>query len=88
MKNSFILYYDLKEVFDYLTDEEAGQMIKAVMNYEVEGTEVCFDDRMLQSTFRRIADSLDRNKMKYERTCEARRAAAYKRLEEQDGYIS
>ena len=30
MKKSFVLYYDLDEVFAELEDEEAGQLIKAV----------------------------------------------------------
>lgn len=79
MKNSFVLYYDLKEVFDYLTDEEAGRIIKAVFHYETEGEITYFEDRMMASTYKRITDNLDRNKKKYEKVCEERREAAFKR---------
>ncbi len=79
MKKSFILYYDLEEVFSYLSDEEAGQMIKAVMAYEIRGERTQFSDRMMASTFKRITDNLDRNKENYLKTCEAKREAAYKR---------
>lgn len=76
MKNGFILYYDLKEVFEFLTDEEAGRIIKATFNYEVDGVVTDFDDRMLASTYKRITDHLDRNKKKYEMICKQRRQAA------------
>ena len=79
MKNSFILYYDLKEVFDFLTDEEAGKIIKAVFRYEISGEEEHFDDRMMASTYKRITDNLDRNKVKYKQVCEARREAINQR---------
>ena len=79
MKNSFVLYYDLEYVFDFLSDEEAGRMIKAVLKYEIKGERTDFDDRMMSSTFQRIADSLDRNKKRYEQTCFARREAANQR---------
>ncbi len=81
MKNSFVLYYDLDAVFGYLTNEEAGAVIKAVFAYEIRGEETYFEDRMLASTFRRIADHLDRNKKRYEETCLKRQQAAMKRWE-------
>lgn len=33
MKKSFLLYFDLCEVFNELTDEQAGQLIKEIINY-------------------------------------------------------
>ena len=81
MKNSFVLYYDLDEVFKLLLDEEAGQLIKAVFAFEVHGEVTEFSDRMMQSTYKRITDSLIRNKIKYENTCEKRSEAAKKRFE-------
>ncbi len=82
MKNSFVLYYDLDEVFGYLTNEEAGELIKAVFAYEIRGEHVHFDDRMLASSLKRITDNLDRNKKRYEETCLKRQQAAIKRWEE------
>ena len=82
MKNSFVLYYDLDEVFKLLLDEEAGQLIKAVFAFEVHGEVTEFDDRMMQSTYRRITDSLVRNKVKYENTCRKKSESARKRFEE------
>ena len=34
-KNSFILYHDQKEVIDELDDEQAGKLIKAIYEYNV-----------------------------------------------------
>ena len=83
MKNGLLLYYDLKDVFAYLTDEEAGKMIKAVFDYEIDGVVTEFDDRMMASTYKRITDHLDRNKKKYENICEQRRQAAFIRWEKE-----
>lgn len=85
MKNGFVLYYDLDEVFGFLTDREAGALIKAVFAYEIRGETTQFKDRMLASTYKRITDNLDRNKIRYEETCQKRREAAQKRWETFDG---
>ncbi len=79
MKNAFVLYYDLDEVFGFLTDEEAGQLIKAVFAYEIRGEVREFSDRMMQSSYKRITDNLDRNKQRYEDICRRRKEAADKR---------
>ena len=63
MKNGFVLYYDLDEVFGFLTDREAGALIKAVFAYEIRGETTQFKDRMLASTYKRITDNLDRDKV-------------------------
>ena len=83
MKNSFVLYYDLDEVFGFLSDEEAGQLIKAVFAFEVRGEVTDFDDRMMKSSYKRITDSLTRNKKKYELMCEERRKAAHIKWEKE-----
>ena len=83
MKNSFVLYYDLDEVFSFLTDEEAGQLIKAVFAFETRGEVTEFSDRMMQSSYKRITDSLMRNREKYAKICEERRNAAYKKWEKE-----
>ena len=83
MKNSFILYHDLGEVFDFLSDEEAGQLIKAVFAFETRGEVTEFSDRMMQSSYKRITDSLLRNREKYDLVCTERRKAAHKRWEKE-----
>ena len=83
MKKSFVLYHDLDDVFAFLTDEEAGQLIKAVFAFEVKGEITEFSDRMMQSSYKRITDSLIRNREKYAQMCEQRRKAINKRWEKE-----
>ena len=83
MKKSFVLYLDLEDVFSFLSDEEAGQLIKAVFAFEARGEVREFEDRMMQSSYKRITDSLVRNREKYVQMCEERRKAAYKKWEKE-----
>ena len=76
MKKSFVLYYDHCPVFNMMTDEEVGKIVKAVFDYEIRGEITEFQDRMLQSTYMRITEGLDRNKVKYEKTAERNRKSA------------
>ena len=76
MKKSFLLYYDLCPVFNMMTDEEVGKIVKEVFAYEIRGEITEFQDRMLQSTYMRITEGLDRNKVKYEKTAERNRKSA------------
>jgi hypothetical protein len=64
-KDSFILYLEQKQIFEMLTNEEAGQLIKAIFEYEDTGQIVRLD-RSLQIAFLPIKSALDRNKEKYE----------------------
>ena len=64
-KDSFILYLEQKQIFEMLTNEEAGQLIKAIFEYEGTGQIVNLD-RSLQIAFLPIKSALDRNKEKYE----------------------
>lgn len=81
MKKSFVLYYDIDDVFSFLTDEEAGKLIKAVFDFELRGTVTEFQDRMMQSSYKRITDSLERNRVKYVEMCKKRSEAVKKRYE-------
>ena len=72
-KDSFILYNDQKEVFDSLSDEGAGRLIKAIFKYQFnENVEL---DGMLKIAFIPIKQSLDRNKEKYEKVVERNKKA-------------
>lgn len=64
-KDSFILYLEQKQIFEMLTNEEAGQLIKAIFEYEDTG-QIINLDRSLQIAFLPIKSALDRNKEKYE----------------------
>lgn len=63
-KNSFILYYNHREIFNELSDEEAGRLIKAIFDYEVDGN--VSDDRFIKMVMIPIKQVLDNNRDKYE----------------------
>lgn len=69
MKDSFILYQEHKEIFETLTDEEAGKLIKAIFEYEDTG-KITQLDKSLKLAFIPIKNALDRNKEKYEKVVE------------------
>lgn len=72
MKDSFVLYTSIKDVLDELTDEEAGILFKAIVEYQATG-EVPELPRCLKLFFITVKQDLDRNNEKYEETCRQRR---------------
>lgn len=68
-KNSFLMYLDYQEQFELLTDEQAGQLIKAIIKYEKSG-EIPELDGMLKMAFSFIKTQLDRDREKYNKKCE------------------
>lgn len=77
-KESFILYLQQKEIFNKLTDEQAGKIIKAIYEYEDSGKTPNFDFG-LDIVFTSIKTSLDSNRAKYQEKCEKNRANINKR---------
>jgi hypothetical protein len=68
-KKTLILFTELKEVFDTLSDEQAGQLIKAIFEYEQ--TNILPDlQGLLKIVFIPIRQSIDRNRIKYNNVCE------------------
>ena len=67
-KNSFLLYYNQNEIFNELTDEEAGKLIKAVFDYEINGS--VSKDKFTRALMIPIKQVLDKNKEEYEIICE------------------
>lgn len=79
-KDSFILYTEQQEVFDNLSDEEAGQLIKAIFNY-VETGEASNLNKTLNLAFIPIRQNIDRNSDKWEETKNKRSKAGKKSAE-------
>ena len=63
MKKSILLYQDQKEVFDTLTDEQAGKLIKAIFQYQENGESI-LDDSLLKIIMIPIRQAIDRNNEK------------------------
>lgn len=68
-KNSFLIYLDYEEQFNLLSDEQIGQLMRAIIKYEKTGkTEEL--DGMVKMAFSFIKTQLDRDREKYNRKCE------------------
>lgn len=67
-KDSFILYLEHRTIFEMLTDEQAGRLIKNIFQYEQSG-EMPQMDKMLNLAFVPIMQVLDKNRHKYEEKC-------------------
>ncbi len=68
VKNGFIMYYEYAEHFELLTDEEIGQLMRALFAYETTG-EVLELTGAVKMAFSFIRADLDKNREKYEERC-------------------
>lgn len=73
-KDSFLLHKNHREIFDEMSDEEAGKLIKAVFEYEDTGQEPKLTGS-LKFAFIPIRQWLDERRAKYEDICKKRAAA-------------
>lgn len=63
-KKSFILYVDQREVFEELTDDEAGKLIKHLFKY-VNDENPVIEDRIIKMAFIQIRQALKRDLNKW-----------------------
>jgi hypothetical protein len=64
-KKAFILYNDQKDIFNELTDEYAGKLIKHIFKYVTDQNPIT-DDLLLRISFASIKSQLKRDLEKYE----------------------
>lgn len=76
-KSSFLIYLDYQEQFELLTDEQAGQLIKAIIKYEKTG-EITKLDGMTKMAFSFIKQQLDRDSEKWKEEKQKRSEAGKK----------
>lgn len=76
-KSSFLIYLDYQEQFELLTDEQAGQLIKAIIKYEKTG-EITKLDGMTKMAFSFIKQQLDRDNEKWREEKQKRSEAGKK----------
>lgn len=81
---TFLLLHEFRDSFNMLSDEEAGQLIKAIFTYETKGEEPCFDDRAMTMAFSNIRRFLDSSRENYQKVCKQRSEYAKKRWEKQE----
>lgn len=76
-KSSFLIYLDYEEQFNLLTDEQIGQLMRAIIKYE-KTREIPQLDGVIKMAFSFIKTQLDRDREKYEARCEKNRENAKK----------
>ena len=72
-QKGFIVYGDNEPLFDRLTDEEAGQLLKAMMKYFNNGKEPEFESPLTDIIWIQVKLQMNRNADKYKKKCEKNR---------------
>lgn len=78
MNDSFILYTSDYQLIEGLTDEQLGQLTRALFTYARDG-EIIKLDPVVRMAFVFIKDKIDRNQQKYKKKCERNRENIRKR---------
>ena len=76
--NTILLFTEQRAAFEYLSDEDAGRMIKAIYAYADESIVPNFDGAMM-SIFSLVRSQIDRSRMAYQKKCERNRTNSMKR---------
>lgn len=72
-KDSFIAYYEWEDAFADFTNEQFGELFRAIYAYEKRGEAYTGSDPAIKIAMRLIMGMLDRNREKYEAVCERNR---------------
>ena len=86
-RKGFVIYGDTREVVRRLSDEEAGQLLKGMLDYFVDSREPKFKG-VLEFVFIPIKQQMDRDADKYEAKCVKMRENAQKRWQSTNEYKS
>lgn len=79
MKDNFLLKKSQQEVFDTLSDEQAGQLIKGIFKYMKTGNSELTG--IMKAVFIPIKNDIDKNEESYQKRCEKNRENIKKRWE-------
>ena len=80
MNDSFILYTSYYALIEGLTDEQLGQLTRAIFLYARDGETIKLEP-VVRMAFSFIKDNIDRNADKYQKKCERNRENIRKRWE-------
>ena len=83
-RESFVLYSNIKDVLDALSDEQSGKLFRAIVDYN-NGLEPQLTDPVLKMAFIPIRQGLDSNNKAWEETKKARSEAGKKGMEKRWG---
>jgi hypothetical protein len=80
MKSAICLPHEFSDVFNSLTDEQAGQLIKAIFYYDITGEQTNLDDGVLQFAWAsHIKPKMDKIAENYNKKCQINRENVAKR---------
>ena len=77
MKENFLLKYQHADIFESLSDEDAGKLIKGIFNYVTTGESNL--DGLMKTIFIPIKKDIDKNEENYQKRCEKNRENINKR---------
>ena len=66
---SFLIYKDNRALIDTCSDEQAGQLFKALFAFACDGEELETDDRMVKGFYTVFRNSIERDDRKYQERC-------------------
>lgn len=78
MSDSFILYTSYYDLIEGLTDEQLGQLTRAIFLYARDGETISLEP-VVRMAFAFIKDNIERNQDKYQAKCEKNRQIALER---------
>ena len=78
MNDSFILYTSYYALIEGLTDEQLGQLTRAIFLYARDGRTISLEP-VVRMAFAFIKDNIERNQDKYQAKCEKNRQIALER---------
>lgn len=78
MNDSFILYTSYYALIEGLTDEQLGQLTRAIFLYARDGKTISLEP-VVRMAFAFIKDNIERNQDKYQAKCEKNRQIALER---------
>lgn len=72
-KKSMVIYHDWMDIFEDLTAEEVGQLMLALLRFDISGEETKFTDKALRITFKQLKATIKRDREAYTEKCEKNR---------------
>ena len=86
-KNSFVLYHSFEKQLGFLTDEQAGRLVKAIFAYSARGEMVDDEeDGMVKIFFSFVANQMDIDNKKIRTCVQCKTRKRQKRRQTKEGY--
>lgn len=80
IKNSTLFYHDWLKAFQKMSDEDVGRITKALLLLDSEGIDTTFEDNpILDIIYSQFSSTVERNREKYDASCQRKSEAAKKR---------